>query len=592
MHHTLIPFAIAVALILIDTFKRNKIVGLFGYLSIILGLILFVTSFLNDDFTSKEVFMHSSKYLDPIYKLSASWAGSGGFIVWWLSIFTILTIFGRLRSRTGIHHNLMILGLISASILNGAFDSLNFVPRNGLGLNPLLKSFWMLIHPPACFIGYALGFFIAIDVLLKRESKILIGLTWIFITLANILGGVWSYFTLGWGGYWAWDPVETGLLLPWLSLTACFHNPKLKKSLISLTGFSVAFAGFVTRGGISPLHGFAVNPSCFIIVVLGIPFLIKSLRDWRFDSISPTTVATYSLIGCYVVCFLGLVYQFFGKVSVDYYNFANLPFVLAFLSVLPICTRDLRGYSKVLILVYMSSTILLALTILGHLNWCRDAPLHVNAAISITLPVSIFSLLSIFGLKRFEHKILHISISIFVISAILSWPYAYYSNYKPIFVDKYGSNVDGFEIKLISKDFYMGKEESYEVVKVKFGDEYFENRIKLDLNWLMSGEEFMFPEPTILNFWLDNYYFVMPKSFDLFMFTCKSFYERNDTFALMLISHATGFEYHSLIDDIEKWNPRESVMIAYKKIPLINLLWISCATMLIGEVIAIVRWGA
>ncbi len=591
MHYTLIPFAVAVVFILIDSYRRNRVIGFLGYLSIIIGHIMFVLSFLRDDFTLKEVFTHSSRFLDPIYKLSASWAGSGGFIIWWLLIFTILTISYRIKSNVRIHHNLMILGLLFTAILNGAFDSLDFIPKNGLGLNPLLKSFWMLFHPPACFIGYALGLFIAIDVLLNRENRFLIGLTWLFVTLANVLGGIWSYFTLGWGGYWAWDPVETGLLLPWLSLTASFHNLKLRRSLISLTGFSVAFAGFVTRGGISPLHGFAVNPSCFAIIVLGIPFLIKAFKDWKFDSVNPMSIATYSLIGIYIVCFLGLIYQFFGKVNVDYYNFANLPFVLIFLSVLPMCElKEYRRYLKYLIPVYLFSILIMILTYLKHTIWCKDAPMHVNVAVSLILPISIFSFASILRLRRVELKILHLSISLIVIATCISWPYAYYSKYEPVFVDRYGTYVDGSYIRFISKEFYMKEEESLEIVKMKFGDGYLENRVRLDLNWLFSGNEFIFPEPTILNVWLDNYYFVIPKSLEVFMFTCKRLYERNETFALMVISHVTGFEYEKLIEDVKMWKPSDGVMLVYKKIPLVNLLWIACSMMLIGETISLMRW--
>ena len=605
MHKVVIPFAIAVAILLFDAYKPRKI-GFLGYALIFFGFALYISSFLTDDFTLKEVFLHSSKSLDPIFKLSASWSGSGGFIIWWLFVFTLLAFIKRTRANAVFHYDLAIVALFFAALLNGAFESLDFTPKNGAGLNPLLKTFWMLLHPPASFIGYALGLLVAIDVFLKREDRFAVGLTWLFVTLANVLGGVWSYFTLGWGGYWAWDPVETGLLLPWLTLTAYFHSNRLRKSLLSLTGFSVAFAAFVTRGGISPLHGFAVNPSGLAIILLGIPFLVKALKEFRFEKPTPMGIATLSLLGSYLVCLTGLIYQLIFKVSVDvdYYNFANMPFLLSLLSVLPICTAERYGkYFKVLTIVYAVSGMLTLLTLFG-VNWCEDAPIYVNSAISFVLPIALFSFVSILKLRRPELKILHISIPLLVIAVSISWPYAYYANYKSIVVDKNGTNVDGLRIQLLSVEFHepVGSvsiggaveipEESYEIVKLNVNGANVESKVRINLAWLLSGREFVFPEPTVVNAGLDNYYMVIPNiyAFDLFMFTCKYLYEQNETHILKFVAELMGFDYKEFVNNIKEWKPKEEVVILYKRIPLVNLVWISCALMVIGEITALVRW--
>ncbi len=610
MHSVVIPFAIAVAILLFDSYKVRKTnFGFFGYALIFIGFILYISAFLTDDFTLKEVFMHSSKSLDPIFKLSASWSGSGGFIVWWLFVFTLLALIHRIRSKEIFYHNLTIIALFFMALFNGAFENLDFIPKNGVGLNPLLKTFWMLLHPPASFIGYALGLYIAID--LNRENRFAIGLTWLFITLANVLGGVWSYFTLGWGGYWAWDPVETGLLLPWLTLTAYFHSNK--KYLLALTGFSVAFAAFVTRGGISPLHGFAVNPSGLVIIVLGIPFLIKALKEFKFDlKFKPMDVATYSLLGSYIVCLIGLIYQLLlaisGKkidVNVDYYNFANMPFLIAFLSVLPICRAErYRNYLNALVIIYIISAVLTVLTLLDYIKWCESAPIYVNSAISFVLPIALFSFASILKLQRPGLKIIHFSIPLLVIAVSISWPYAYYADYNSIVVDKNGVNFDGLRIKLVSTEFHepVGSvsiggtveipEESYEVVKLNVDSAYVESKVRLNLANLLSGREFVFPEPTVLNVGLDNYYIVIPSiyAYDLFIFTSKYLYENNKTYILKIIVDVMGFDYDKLVGKIEDWKPKEEVLIIYKRIPLVNLLWISCSLMIVGEMIALTRW--
>lgn len=620
MHRVAIPFVIAVVVLLFEVYraKRGKEtnLGFLGYALIFLGFTFYISAFLTDDFTLKEVFAHSSKSLDLIFKLSASWSGSGGFIVWWLFIFTLLTLIRRIKLndlKAVMYYDLTIVALFAIAYLNGAFDSMDFVPKNGVGLNPLLKTFWMLLHPPASFIGYALGLIIAIDVFLNRLDKFALGLAWLFITLANVLGGVWSYFTLGWGGYWAWDPVETALLLPWLTLTASFHSNQLRKSLIALTGFSVALAGFVTRGGISPLHGFAIQQSGLLIILLGIPFLIKAVREMKIDyKLTPMNIAVYSLLGSYFVCFAGLIYQLLFavvggrvEVNVDYYNFANMPFLVALLSVLPICKAKSYGnYLKVLAITYLISALLTILTLLGYVKWC-EAPIHVNSAISFVLPIALISFISILKLQRFEIKLIHLSIPLLVIATSISWPHAYYDHYESVVANKDGVNVDGLKIQLVSIEFheptsfvFVGgmeiPEESYEIIKMRVDGAVVESKVRLNLARLLSGEEFVYSEPTVVSVGLDNYYFVVPNvyvySYDLFMFTCKYLYERNEKHMLMIIANVMNLDYDKLVEKIKDWKAREDVLILYKRIPLINLLWFSCALMVVGELIALWRW--
>lgn len=614
LHNSVIPFILSVLLLSYDIYliRKGKFIRLpFAHISIFVGFIIYILSFLFNDFTLKEVFIHSSISLGTAFKLSASWSGSGGFIVWWLFVFSLISFIYRFKIKECnknlcIYHNLMTIALFITSLLNDAFSTVDFYPKNGLGLNPLLKSIWMLFHPPATFIGYALGLFVAINAFFNEQNKILINLAWIFITIANVLGAVWSYFTLGWGGYWAWDPVETALLLPWLILTAYFHSNK--RYLLALTGFSVAFAAFVTRGGISPLHGFAVNPSGFVIILLGFPFLIKAIKDFRIESkLTPTSIATYSFLGSYSACLVGLVYQLLFKVNinVNYYNFVNMPFLVAILSILPICRAKSfdKKYLRYLAVIYIVSTALAFLATLGHIKWCEDAPIYVNSAISFIIPIVLFSFISILKLERIELKLIHISISLLVIALSISWPYAYYANYKSVIVDKDGVHVDGLKFQLVSIEFReptgsvsIGRvevpEECSEIVKLRVNDAYADCKIKLNLAWLLSGKDFIFSEPTVVNAGLDNYYIVIPSfhAFDLFMFTCKYLYENNETYILKCIANMADFDYIKLVESIEKWNPSGKVLIIYKRIPLINLVWISCALMIFGEIISLMRW--
>jgi len=588
MHPILIPFAIAATFLLLE--KKKRIFRWIGYAFLLVGFILYVFSFFANDFTLKEVFMHSSRDLNPLFKLSASWAGSGGFIIWWLFVFSSITMLRRHNI-----YNLWIVGLIFVAVMNGAFDSLDFVPQNGKGLNPILKSVWMIFHPPASFVSYALGLLIAIDAFLGKENRTAIGITWFFITLANVLGGVWSYFTLGWGGYWAWDPVETGLLLPWLSLTAYFHSKE--RFFLHLTGFSVVFAAFITRGGISPLHGFAVSPAGFATLFLGVPFLINIFRDFdiKLDR-NPMKIATYSLLGSYLVCLVGLIYQLafaiLGErvdVSVDYYNFANMPSMILLLSVLPICGSKIKNYTKVLTVVYGLSLFLTALTLMGYINWCEDAPLHVNAAVSFILPLALFSFGTVLSLKRIDLRVIHFSLALLVISTSISWPYVYYGDYAPL------------DVQIISTEFHEPKgsvffggvvipEESYEIVKMQVNGRIIEAKIRMNLANLISGKDFVYSEPIVISNGLDNYYLIIPNfyAYDLFMFTSKYLYENGETHLLMIIASIMGIDYDKFVKAIEEWKPTGKVSVIHKRIPLINLLWISCTLLLFGEILA--RW--
>ncbi len=610
MHEIVIPFVIAIAIILYDSFKRFKLWFL-GYILIFVGFVLYVSAFLFDDFTLAEVYYHSSKSLSPIFKFSASWSGSGGFIVWWLFVFTLVVFLKRLRNEENyVYYNLTIVALFFIALLNSAFDSMQFTPKNGMGLNPLLKNIWMLMHPPATFIGYAFGLLVAIS----KEERIYTNLAWFFITLANVLGGIWSYFTLGWGGYWAWDPVETSLLLPWLCLTAYFHSLN-KESLKYLVGFSIVFAAFVTRGGISILHGFAVNPAGLAIIVLGIPFLIKAVKSFRFKGLNPMEIVSYSLLGSYIVCLASLIYQsifaFLGvrvSVNVEYYVFANMPFLITLLSVLPVCRSEIsKKYLKSIVLVFFISALFAILALRGLIVICKDISPLMNIAGAFVLPIAVFSLLYSLKLKDINLKIIHISIVLLIIGVTISWPYAYYENYKFVLLKRGKiTEIDGCNVSLESLNFYKPSgtvsidsitipEESVEIVKIKVDEREIPVKLRLNIPLLISHRSFIYSEPVVINNGLDNLYIVvLPSKFsllnsDLFMFTCKYFYEKNKTHMLMVISEIVGLNYEELVKNLKNWKPSNEVIAIYKRIPLVNLVWISCCMMLIGELISILR---
>ncbi len=634
LHNVVIPFVLSAALLTYDIYliRKGKFIRLpFAHIPIFIGFIIYILIFLFNDFTLKEAFVHSSRSLNLALKLSASWSGSGGYIVWWLFVFSLIAFIFRLRMKecSGnlcVYHNLMIIALFIIALLNDAFSTVDFYPKDGLGLNPLLKSVWMYFHPPATFIGYALGLFIAINVFFNRHNSLLTSLAWIFITIANILGAVWSYFTLGWGGYWAWDPVETSLLLPWLSITAYFHSRKLRNFFLALTGFSVAYAAFVTRGGVSFLHGFALSYVGTVIILLGIPFLVKAFREFKFgleDLKDTMNIASISLLGIYIVCLSGLIYQSVYMVfrqgvviDVDYYNFSSLPFVATFLLTLPICRFSIKRYPLLLALVLITSVYLSILTVLGLIRWCGDSPIATNAAISFMIPVSAFSLAGVlYGFTKTDMrslglKIIHMSIPLLIIGVLISGPYAYHqASFKPIMI-KSGEEMtmDGLSLKYVDMKyveprekvsldgFIVIPEESEAILRFKVNGEYLDMKIRFNLALYLRERGYTISEPAVVNRGLDEYYLVIPSIyvFDLFIFHSKFMYQNGgNEFILRSLARSVNLSYEEFVYRLNSWSQETSHMkrvalIMYKYIPCVNLIWIASALMIGGEILNLV----
>ena len=280
--------------------------------------------FLTDDFTNNYVWGHSSIEQPFGYKISALWGGQGGSLLlwaWMLALYAFLVArFGRkdeIRASSTLYDKIMPTSVAVVQIVTIFFVgmiALSANPfltgppqKNGLGLNPLLQNYWMQIHPPTLYAGYVgctVPFAIAMAALLHRETgKEWLAVVrrwtlfpWVILTIGIIMGGRWAYETLGWGGYWAWDPVENASLMPWLTGTAFIHSIMIQSrrgmlktwnmTLVSLTFLLSIFGTFITRSGvISSVHSFAesnIGPYflAFIAVALVASFaLIASRRD-------------------------------------------------------------------------------------------------------------------------------------------------------------------------------------------------------------------------------------------------------------------------------------------------------------------------
>ena len=237
---------------------------------VIAGWIVYWIPFVTLDYSLHEVFWNTSPGLPLWMRFASAWSGGGGS----LFLFTLMASLGALymlRSRRVEASTGLVAGLaavivvgVAAAALNDAFTLMESRPASGAGLNPLLKSPWLYPHPLSTFGGYALLAVAAVGLLAgaeRRRAWVVYEAGWGLLTLGIMLGAYWSYETFGWGGYWAWDPVETSELMVWLASTLLPHAVVVASSLegftAAFTGSSVFIAMYVTRTGLSPLHSFA-----------------------------------------------------------------------------------------------------------------------------------------------------------------------------------------------------------------------------------------------------------------------------------------------------------------------------------------------
>lgn len=296
--------------------------GSIGGLLIVASYALLLFYFVSNNFLYDEVQFYSSSSLSIVERIYATWASSKGSWLLMTSFFALGSVILRLKTlkasenkKSILFIDLFLIAFLIILVAESPFTLASASVPDGQGLNPLLLSPWMIIHPLIIFIGYdliLLSFATTIDTLGKSSapvySKVMAQIAWLFMTLGIVLGGIWAYVVLGWGGYWAWDPVETASLLPWLALTAYFHMTRdtfkataAKEFLLMIASGLVLFAGAVTRGGfVSSVHAFGFSYAGVILTLLLVTqtaysyFAIKG-KDRPLLDFNINTASVYSL---------------------------------------------------------------------------------------------------------------------------------------------------------------------------------------------------------------------------------------------------------------------------------------------------------
>ena len=288
-------------------------VSLLSFFATIILTQLLMTSNFDVDYVAH----YTSQETPLIYKFTALWAGQSGSLLFWLfilSLYAIIAILQNQRSQLKLMPWVMIVlvtvqlfFLILVNFITNPFapTETDFVIANGLGLNPLLQNATMAIHPPMLylgFVGFTVPFAFSIAAMAQRDMNALwmrtvrqwLLFVWLMLSIGVMLGGWWAYQELGWGGYWAWDPVENASFMPWLAGTALLHSVMIQEKkdmlkvwnmvLIIITFTLCIFGTFLTRSGImSSVHSFTASSLGpiflgFVFFILVVSFGLMSQR--------------------------------------------------------------------------------------------------------------------------------------------------------------------------------------------------------------------------------------------------------------------------------------------------------------------------
>lgn len=280
---------------------RNAAFGVAALLT--LAVIILETLLLTGHYQTKYVYETSNQAAPLFFLVTALWGSQNGSLLFWswlMSMFGALVLFQKWSSMRQmmpyviavIQFNLAFFTMLVVFVAN-PFEQLNFFPPDGTGMNPLLRHFGMIIHPPMLYLGFTafvIPYAFAIAALVTRQTNdVWIRTTrrwtltaWLFLSIGLVLGGWWAYDVLGWGGYWGWDPVENSSLIPWLVATPFLHSVMMQENrgmlkrwnmaLIILTYSLMLNGTFLTRAGmIASVHTFAqsaIGPLFLIFIAV------------------------------------------------------------------------------------------------------------------------------------------------------------------------------------------------------------------------------------------------------------------------------------------------------------------------------------
>jgi len=356
-------------------------------LMVLISFISLVFAFIVSDFSNKTVYNNSHTTKPLFYKISGTWGNHEGSLLLWLLVLTFFLFIFLINSKnlpkkyrllTLTFQEVIIFGfLLFILFTSNPFINLFPIPKEGTGLNPILQDPTLALHPPILYIGYvgtSIIFSASLAALVcgnvnkvwANHIKKWIIISWIFLTIGIMLGSIWAYYELGWGGFWFWDPVENVSLMPWFCLTALLHTIVILEKrntfkswtiILSITTFSLSMSGtFLVRSGIlNSIHTFANDPSrgvfilCFLFFLIFLAIIIffiyqknisnSSIRTYLISKETSMLVNNWFMMFFLSVVLIGTVYPILlevingSKISIGppFYQKLILPFLIPFL---------------------------------------------------------------------------------------------------------------------------------------------------------------------------------------------------------------------------------------------------------------------
>ena len=347
--------------------------------------------FITNDFSLQYVWAYSNKELDTFYKLASFWGGQKGSLLFWTLILTTYmnVVYFQNRKKNirlmpyamAVMFVIIIFFLLLLNFSTNPFERIPLPPEDGRGLNPLLQNYWMVIHPPTLYLGYVgftVPFAFAMAALISKNlddgwirlTRKWTLLAWFFLCMGNLFGASWAYVELGWGGYWAWDPVENAAFMPLLVATAFLHSIQIQEkkdmmkvwnmSLVLLTFVMTIFGTFITRSGlIQSVHTFdeatlgyyflaflaVIIIVCVVLILTRLPLLkSKNELDSFLSREAGFLINNLVLLGIGFATFWGTIFPIISEavrgvkitVGPPFYNQVNVPIGLVLLALIGI----------------------------------------------------------------------------------------------------------------------------------------------------------------------------------------------------------------------------------------------------------------
>ena len=467
---------------------------------VIVSFLSLIISFINSDFSNETVFNNSHTTKPLFYKISGTWGNHEGSLLLWLLVLTLFIFLFLIKSReqpkkyrilTLLFQQIIIIGFFLFVLMtSNPFNYLFPIPNEGLGLNPILQDPALAIHPPILYLGYvgtSIIFSSSLAAVTQnyvtkewgQHIKKWVLVSWIFLTIGIMLGSIWAYYELGWGGFWFWDPVENVSLMPWLTLTALLHCIVVLERraaltswvvILSITTFTLSMCGtFLVRSGIlNSVHTFANDPArgifiliflfALIVLSLGIFFIFHKENNKNSNNFFWLSRETSILINNWFMMYflsvvlIGTVYPIFldvissEKISVGppFYQKLIVPFLIPFL-------------------LFMS---------LGpRLKWIKSKIENKNSLI-ITFIISV--MLTFFIIKNLTADLLFYTV---LISAAF---FLFFTTLKELFIKKFNNisqTVSHFGFSLLILSILFNSILSSEIItNIKIGERYDYNK--------------------------------------------------------------------------------------------------------------------